>query len=202
MNGSRIGWLFLAMLLASAGPGGAGETEATVVRFSADVQELAPGETALVAVQVTGVPEPGVAAFQITVQFDPEVLEVRNPNERFRGNIPAFMPLGSSRLCAAVRGTITCKDPAWLLDATGRQPVGTDRIDADRGIVKIAFGTRGRQPLPVGDGTLALLEVVAKKPGTTTLNLSEALLADNREPPRPYPVRLEGLAITVEGASP
>jgi hypothetical protein len=202
-NRSRIGWLLLVMLLTAAGLAGAGENgPPTVVRLTAGEHELALGETLLVAVQVTGIPEPGMAAFQIAVEFDPEMLDVRNPNERFRGSIPAFRPLGGSGLCAPVRGTVSCEDPEWLLEATGRRPVGTDSIAPERGVVRIAYGTRGRHPLPSGDGTLALLEVVGKQAGTTTLQLSEVILADNREPPSMFPVQVENLALSVEDTSP
>ena len=141
MRGKGIGWPLLALLVAAAGLVEAVESVSpTVVRLAAGERELAVGETLLVAVHVTGIPEPGVAAFQIVVEFDPAVLDVRNPNAGF-GGIPAFRPLGGSRLCAPVRGTVTCEDPEWLLEATGRQPVGTDSIDPERGIVTIAYGT-------------------------------------------------------------
>jgi len=79
---------------------------------------------------VEGVPEGGLSAFQVVLEFDPNRLEVRDPNAKYVAfGIDAFAPLGQSPLCAAVRETPACPDSAWMLTTTGREAFGTTWID-------------------------------------------------------------------------
>ena len=142
----------------------------------------------MLTLTVEGVPAPGLAAFQVELRFDPRRLEVRDPNAEFvEFGIRAFAPLGSSPVCSVVRGTSPCPDAAWMVTETGRQAVGTASIDNETGRVSIAYGTAGDQRLPSGNGTLAIVEVFAKRGGPVSLEIVDALLADASDPPRKYP---------------
>jgi len=168
---------------------GAGGEPATRLSLDPASLRLAPGETRLVAVRVSGVPEPGLAAFQVTLEFDPRAVQVDDPNGAATGSgVPTFAPLGGSPLCAAVRGEPRCTDPEWMLAAGGRQPFGTARLDNAAGRVTIGFATAGSAAPPSGDGALALLRVTATGGGRTGLRIVDAILADPSDPPRRYAV--------------
>ncbi len=158
------------------------------VRVFLDPREIFPvaGQSRLVRVQVEGVPADGLAAFQVTLRFDPRRLEVRDPNTGF--GVPAFAPLGGSPLCPVVRQQPDCPDPQWLLSATGRSPMGTFTVDPERGLVTIAYGTSGDAAPVAGRGTLAVIEVIGQGRGRGGLEIVDALLVDAAEPPGRYPV--------------
>jgi hypothetical protein len=166
------------------------------VDFSPSNLNLNLGESALVEVTVTGVPAGGLAAFQFTLDFNPQSIDILNPNEAFRGTVFPFAPLGGDPLCTTVRGTGTCNDPDWFLISTGRTPLGLDTIDNAAGRVEVVYGTSGAPAPPTGNGTIALIEVFAPWDGTTTVNLSDVILADNQEPPVPFGVTLGSLTVT------
>jgi len=182
--------LLAAVALAGAtGPATGGDEDDTLRLFlDPPGVSLGPGASQTLALRVEGVPASGLAAFQVVLAFDPDQLEVRDPNAKYAGfGIPAFAPLGSSPLCAAIRGTAGCPDPAWMLTATGRQAFGTTSVDIEAGTVTVAYATAGDEPLATGSGTLALLEVVGRTGGQVDLEIVEAILADASDPPRPYP---------------
>lgn len=137
---------------------------------------LAIGEKKIVQV-VVDIPAPsgsgdpqGLAAFQLTVNFNPAVVHIGNPNEAFRGaGITPFAPLGGNPFCAIVRGVSSCPDPSWFLTSTGRTAIGQDTIDNVNGMVQIAYGTSGTSLPPTGSGVIALLEVVGQGNGCTSL---------------------------------
>src|SRR5713101_6043146 len=100
--------------------------QATTLQFNPSSLTLAAGEMALVQVDVSDIPSPGLAAFQFDARFDPLVVSLFNPNEAFRAaGILAFSPLGGNPFCGIIRGTgATCPDPVWFLTSTGRTAVG------------------------------------------------------------------------------
>ena len=169
------------------------------IDFSPSVLNLTLGERALVEVNVTGVPAPGLAAFQFDLDFDPLAVQVLNPNEAFRGTVFPFAPLGSDPLCTTVRGTGSCNDPNWLLDSTGRVPLGIDTIDNVAGHVEVAYGTSGAPAPALGNGTIALIEVFGEFNGTATVTMSNVILADNQEPPMVHPFVLGSALMVTSG---
>ncbi len=185
----------LSTRLAAAAPVGLGFD---VVEIS-----LLQGEGILVEIAVESVPEPGLAAFQLDLMFDPSIVHVLNPNEAFRGTIIPFAPLGDDpSICTAVRGTPTCADPAWFLTSTSRSPLGTDEIDNTLGRVQIAYGTSGAQAPPTGSGAIALIEVVAQTLGSTVVSFANVILGDNGEPPMEFQVGTMTMTVNVVPGSP
>ena len=166
------------------------------VDFSPSSLNLNLGESALVEVTVTGVPAEGLAAYQFTLDFNSQSIDILNPNEAFRGTVFPFAPLGGDPLCTTVRGTAICNDPDWFLISTGRTPLGLDTIDNVTGRVEVVYGTSGVALPPTGSGTIAMIEVFAPWDGTTTVDLSDVILADNQEPPLPFGVSLGSLTVT------
>ncbi len=169
--------------------------EPVKVGFSPSRLALKVGQRALVAIVAEDGSASGLAAFQLQLQFDPAGIDVLNPNEAFRGTVPAFAALGNHPLCSMVRRTVVCEDPDWSLTTTGRAPLGIDTIDNAGGRIEVAYGTSGRQILPATGGTLALIEVVAVADGVVSVKLTDAILADNQEPPRRAPVTLGSLRV-------
>jgi hypothetical protein len=159
--------------------------------FDPPVLRLQPGESRLVALVARGIPDSGLAAFQVTLAYDPRLVRVVDPNAAFVGSgVPTFAPLGGSPLCAQIRRTLDCPDAPWMLTATGRQPFGTSRFDAEAGKVTVAFGTAGESAPPIGDGTLAVFEVIGVAGARSALRLEQAILADRSDPPRVYAIEL------------
>jgi len=163
------------------------------------VVKLAPGERRTIAVRVDGIPEPGLAAFQLLLRFQPGEFDVVDPNAGFTaGGVPAFAPLGGSPACATIRQLPECPDPVWMLTSSGRQAFGTSSIDPRNGTVTIAYGTAG-ETLPVtGNGTLALIEVVGTGRNEATFEILEAILADGTDPPRKHAYRIASDANPVQ----
>ena len=191
MIGRRLIGLGLAAAVMLATPALAAGGAATLSLDPPSVK-LAPGERRTIAVRVDGIPESGLAAFQLLLRFQPGDVEVMDPNAAFTASgVPAFAPLGGSPACAAIRQKPVCPDPDWMLTSTGRQAFGTSSIDAREGTVTIAYGTAG-EPLPVpGDGTLALIEVMGTGRGEATFKILEAILADGADPPRKYAYEID-----------
>ena len=172
------------------------------VDFSPSSVNVQVGESVLVEISVTNVPQPGLAAFQFDLTFDPLGIDILNPNEAFRGSVPPFAPLGNNALCTTVRGTAMCEDPDWFLITTGRTPFGVDTIDNVSGLVQVAYGTSGGQALPAGSGAIALIEVVGESGGTFIVNLSSVILADNQEPPMTFSTTPGALTVIVANRPP
>lgn len=153
--------------------------------------KLLPGQRQLVAVRVAGVPETGLAAFQVELLYDSRAVALQDPNGGFTtSGVPAYAPLGGSPLCAAIRRETSCSDPAWMLTSSGRQAFGTTVGEAP-GRLTIAYGTAGESAPVSGDGALALLEIVALAGGKPMLRVERVILADASDPPLQYPSRLE-----------
>jgi len=190
-----LGLLGTALFLAAASAQGADVKLVPLDPAFGDPVQLEPGESMLLLVEVEGLPSDGLAAFQIELDFDPEVVMLADPNV---AGVNAFAPLGDSpAVCAAVRETPTCDDPPWLLTSTGRSPLGTSEIDEVAGTLLVAYGTSGTQSLPNSDGALAIIEVVARSAGSTEVFFNEALLADDSEPPTEHPVSTWSLIFEV-----
>lgn len=154
---------------------------------------LEAGESRMIAVRISNVPEPGIAAFQISLEFDPGVVALFDPNAEFTAlGVPTFAPLGGSPLCAAVRRLPNCRDPEWMLVREGRQPFGTSRIDNRLGKATIGFATVGTDAAGggavTGDGAVALIEIRSISGGETELRFGEVIVADPSDPPRRFQV--------------
>ncbi len=202
----RLVGLVLAGLLGTAllvvrGSAQTQDVQDLQIGFEPSMLQLEVGESARVAVIVRGVPRAGLAAFQLTLGFDPRPVDVLNPNEAFRGTIDPFAPLGTHPFCATVRGTTACEDPRWFLTSSGRVPLGVAEIDNTSGRVVIAYATNGSGQPPTGDGTIAVFEIKGTKAGTTILHLRDILLADAQEPPRGFPSVAGSLVVSI-GAAP
>jgi len=159
------------------------------VRIFADppVVRVTPGSSVFVAVGVEGVPTTGLAAFQVELAYDQRRVEVRDPNAEFTSQgIAAFAPLGNSPFCALVRRTGLCPDAPWFLTSTGRQALGTSAVDALQGRVTIAYATYGETSPTMGQGTLAVLQLLGKRAGPVRLRPIDAVLADASDPPKVY----------------
>jgi hypothetical protein len=192
MGGRAIRLLATATLIFSIGAGTALAQEEVRLYLDPSPSKLLPGQRQLVSVRVAGVPESGLAAFQLELRYDPRAVAVQDPNGGFTSSgVPAFAPLGGSPLCAVIRREGSCPDPEWMLTSTGRQAFGTS-VDPEAGRLTIAYGTAGEEAPVTGDGALALLEVVGLAGGKPLLGLIEVILADASDPPRKYAARVEG----------
>jgi hypothetical protein len=167
------------------------------VDFVPSTVNLSLGQRALVAVELTGVPVGGLAAFQLDLGFDPIPIDLLNPNEAFRGTIDPFAPLGNNALCTTVRGTPTCDDPDWFLITTARTPLGSDSIDNAAGRIRVAYGSYGAGAPPEGNGAIGLIEVFGEYNGTVAVTFTGVILADDQEPPIEYTTVLGSLTVVV-----
>jgi hypothetical protein len=139
---------------------------------------VAPGATTLISVTISDVVAPGLAAFQFNLVFDPDVVNLLDPNAA--GPDPPFAPSSN-----------------WMLTSTGRSAVGTNAIDNATGVVTVAYGTTPGGALPTGDGTIAVIKVKGVATGSSPLTLSNVILADAGEPPQPFSATLVPGAVTV-----
>jgi len=180
-------WIVLVGLLFTAASH-SGELAPVVSLFlEPDLGSLSTGEHRTVVLRVDGVPETGLAAFQVTIAYDPSRLELLDGNAAFVGSgIMAFAPLGGSILCAPVRGTAECPDAPWMLTTTGRRAIGRASIEADQGKATIAYATHGNSSPATGNGVLATFEVVGKADGEIQIEIFDVLLADASDPPLRY----------------
>jgi hypothetical protein len=64
--------------------------------------------------------------------------------------------------------------------------VGISNVDNGSGTLLIAYGTHGAQPLPSGNGVLALIDVTGVGVGSASIAFDTAILADADEPPGSY----------------
>ncbi|MFQ5515554.1 MAG: cohesin domain-containing protein [Myxococcota bacterium] len=179
--------ILAALILAIAHAGSLRAAESSSVQLSLDppLASIRAGERRLVSVRARGIPGPGLAAFQITLRYDPATIAVLDPNRAHTSfGLQPFAPLGGSPLCAAVRGAASCPDPPWALTAGGRQAVGSSW--GGKGRVSIAYATTGEGRLATGAGALAILEVVGIVEGPVTIEIESATLGDDSEPPRTY----------------
>ncbi len=154
------------------------------VSFSPSILNLEPGESSLVAIEVTGVGTPGLSAFQISLNTDPALVAVSDPNAGFTDQVAPFSPLGSDPLCTTVRGGGSCADPAWLLTSTGRTAVNAVATeDLTGGNTVIMTGTTGTAGSVEGSGAIVFIEVTALAAGATAVTVSESILADGSAVP-------------------
>jgi hypothetical protein len=151
--------------------------------------QLAAGESTTLHVRVEGLRDRGLAAFQLTIVYDPSSVRVHDPNAQFvSAGLDAFAPLGSISLCAPIRGESSCPDEPWLLTSTGRSAVGRTDLDESAGRVLIAYATSGSEPAASGDGAIALVDVESLDGGPIELSLEDVILTDASNPPRPHPL--------------
>ena len=193
LGGRNIRAAATALLVCLIGAGTAPAQE-EVVRLYLDPlpSKLLPGQRELVALRVSGVPERGLAAFQLELRYDARAVAVQDPNGGFTtSGVPAHAPLGGSPLCAVIRRETSCTDPVWMLTSSGRQAFGTT-VGQEPGRLTIAYGTAGEAAAVSGDGALALLEIVGLAGGRPMLRLDRVILADASDPPRQYETRMEG----------
>ena len=180
------GAVALLLLLVAWGQTGRAQSNGGVwIVVEPDIAWVTPGERVTVELVARGVPSPGLAAFEVSLRYDPEHFDVVDPNAGYPSLKP-FAPLGGSPLCAFVRRTAECPERPWMLTATSRKAVGAARVDPDEGLVSIAYGTMGDSGLPTGDGTLAVVELVGRSNGPVHLFIEKAILADASEPPVRY----------------
>lgn len=173
--------------------------EATAVEISLkpSTLTLGPNSTALFAVQLAGA-DAGVAAFQFDLVFDPSAVYLTDPNAG--SGLPPFAPLGENPFCTVVRGTAICNDPPWLLTSTGRTATGSTGSGA--GYIQIAYGTSGESGLPTDTGALAIVAVTSLTDQVTCITIENAIVADNSDPPTPFPVSASEACINSVAAYP
>ncbi|MCP4471178.1 MAG: hypothetical protein GY815_10910, partial [Gammaproteobacteria bacterium] len=186
-----LGKVALFMLLSF---GMVAASQAASLSFNPNTVQLEPGESAFVEVVATDVPASGLAAFQFDIQFDPAQITIVDPNRTFAGAVPAYVPLGNNPFCATVRGT-ACTDSDWMLITSNRTPLADIREQA--GKVSILYGTSGSDNPPSGTGVIALIEVVGVADSTSTVDFSNAIIADNDNPPQAHPLTFESLAVQI-----
>lgn len=193
--------VFLLVALLAGAPGAA-LAQPVILRFEPAVVELgAVGARARVSLVAEGVPASGLAAFQVEIGFASAALSLENPNEAYRGLVPAFAPLGGeAATCVAVRGVSPCPDPPWKLTASGRLPIGTDRAGADT--LLFAYATSGATAPPDGTGAIGLIDVVAQTPVSSLVSLTATIVANAADPPVAFPVLVEPLAVIVGSGFP
>lgn len=150
---------------------------------------LAAGESATLHVRVEDVGAGGLAAFQLTIAYDPAIASVGDPNAAFAAaGLDAFAPLGGLSICAPVRGESACHDAPWLLTSTGRSALGRAEIDASSGRVQIAYGSSGASAPATGDGAIAIIQVTSVSGDPIELSLEKVVLTDASDPPRVHPL--------------
>jgi hypothetical protein len=180
-------WIVLVGLLFGATAHSNDEAPAVSLFLEPSLGSLESGEHRTVELRVNGVPASGLAAFQVTIAYDPSQLELLDGNAAYvQSGIKPFAPLGGSMFCGLIRGVSVCPDAPWMLTTTGRNAVGTASIEADQGKATIAYATHGSSSPATGDGVIATFEVVGKTDGAIVLQIADALLADASDPPRRY----------------
>ena len=110
----RIAFGLLLLLLS------VGRAYAADLSFSPAQIDLAAGESQVVAVNVSGLSasEPGLGAFQFSLEFDDTRIQIQDPN---RGTpLNPLIPLGGDPFCGFIATRAACSDPVWFLTSTGR----------------------------------------------------------------------------------
>lgn len=170
------------------------------ITFSPSSFQLDVGEKILVTANVTDIPAPGLAAFQLQMNFDPSIVSISQPNP---ASINPFEPLGGHPFCGAISPP-RCSDADPFLLSTGRSPYLAEALISG-GTVRIAYATSGVQDLPKGTGAIAIFEVTGVTDGQFNLTITpDMILADNAEPPASYSIdniATAGINITV-GSTP
>ena len=168
------------------------QSNAASIEFRPNLIELAAGETVVVEVVANDVPESGLAAFQFELSFDPSQINLLNPNRAY-SFLPKFVPLGNNDACTFIN---RCTDSDWMLVATGRTP--TPNIISAPGKLNVLYGSSGVEAPASGSGVIALIEVEGVSDGSQVIKLSNAILADNRNPPQSHlPLILHTLSVEV-----
>ena len=163
--------------------------------------QIAPGETAVVAITGQNIPSPGLAGYQISIQYDAQKIEVigleKSATDSFSMQLPNFDLPGIVRLAAiqttGVEGEITlvrlrikAKDFAvgsTDLKLTTRELVLADlkplQVQVTNGQVDISTNP-GQHPQPLSPLTISIVSLpiaVINQPYSVTLN------AHNGNPP-------------------
>ena len=76
----------------------------TTISFQPSSLSLAQGESALVTVEVSGLPAGGLSGFQLRIDVDNAVASLEDPNAAFVPSVLPFAALGGDPLCDSVRG--------------------------------------------------------------------------------------------------
>lgn len=190
----RSAWLIAIGWLAAS------VAQAQTLEFSPASLSLAPGERALVAVEVRDIPATAVHGFQLTLSYDPNIVRIVNPNQAHRNTVAPFAALGNDPQCETVRGQAPCLDPTWLLTQDSRTPAqGPEVVDNATGTVQIVYGTHGSQVQADGGGVIAMLEVIGNSAGTASVTISSSLFADNSNPPAAIAHTPSALSVQVSG---
>lgn len=174
--------------------------QAQSLEFSPASLSLAPGERALIALEVRDVPATAVHGFQLSLSYNPNVVRIVNPNQAYRNTVAPFAALGNDPQCEMVRVQTPCLDPAWLLTQDSRTPSqGPEIVDNATGNVQIVYGTHGSQSQAAGGGVVAMLEVIGNSAGTDTVTISDSLFADDGNPPGAIAHTVGELSVQVSG---
>jgi hypothetical protein len=176
---------------------------AAKITFQPSAINIPPGEQRLVTIHVDKIPPPGLTAFQLSIQFNPAIAKLSDPNSGFK----AFTPLGNAvdaSICETLRKTSPCPDPPWMLISTGRSPVvASATVDNVKGTAQIVYGSSAPPAtLAIGSGVLAILRVTGMNKGSTSLVFSDVKLLDDTTPiPNLYPTTSGTLQLTVNADS-
>ena len=188
------GWLISIAALSTS------FSHAQTLEFSPATLSLAPGERALVAVQLQDSPEVAVHGYQFSLSYDPDVVRIVNPNQAYRNTLPPFAALGNDPQCEIVRNQTPCLDPDWLLTQDNRSTApGPEVVDNATGVVQIVYGTYGAQSQASGGGTIAMLEIIGNSAGAATVTITESMIADNGVPPSAIAHTVGELSVQVSG---
>lgn len=172
------GWLLAVMGFVGT------SAQAQTLVFSPDSLSLAPGERALVAVELQNIPSTAVHGYQLSLSYDPNIIRIVNPNQAYRNTVAPFAALGNDPQCESIRAQTPCLDPVWLLTQDSRNTAqGPEVVDNATGNVQIVYGTHGVQMQADGGGAVAMLEVIANSAGNATVTITDSIIADNGSPP-------------------
>lgn len=161
------------------------------MEFSPNLINLNTGEKALVEVSVRNVPSTGLVAFQFTVSYTTESIEIMDPNQAAGDQVDSFVPLGNHPSCAEVTSALqrnACDDPDWLITNTGREAqLVQSVINNEDGIVQIAYGTTPPTiQAPSGNGVIAQIEIIGSGEGTTDIEFTNVVFASPELTPIPF----------------
>ena len=174
---------------------------AAEISFNPSTLELSTGETAVVQVVVSDIEAPGLAAFDLDINFDPALVNIENPNEGTPLN--AFVPLGNDPFCNFVG---RCDDPDWFLTSTGRTAQAfPNSIDNVNGEVMFGYGTQQGNATPTGSGVIGLIVVEGVGGGDIATEITigaDSLLGTGEDPPQRIPFTTSPLIIQAPGNDP
>ena len=166
------------------------------LQFDPPSLSLARDESALVRLNVVGIPDDGrgLVAFQFSTAYEASLLEIVDPNEGL--GVPAFIPLGGFSGCAEMTGEPNCLEPEWFLTMARANAVGSTA--RRNGRLQVAYGTRGGDLPVTGSGTIALLLITAKQvEGAGEIALQDVTLVQDGLVPTPYPTAYPVLSVQI-----